>query len=104
MSDSIIQHALEAGFMLSTAHGENKLMPVSDSATLRKFAELVTAEVRGERDLALKTVDRFAETITSQKQRLAVVERELENTRRGIDEYNAMQDAITRLQNSDAPK
>lgn len=65
--------------MLSTGHGqgENKLMPVGDSATLRKFAELITAEVRGERDLALKTVDRFAETITSQKQRLVEVEREV---------------------------
>lgn len=41
--DNIISLALEAGFMLSTGHGDGKLMPVSDSATLRKFAELVCA-------------------------------------------------------------
>jgi hypothetical protein len=35
--------ALEAGFMLSTQYGqaEDKLMPVSDGATLMKLAELI---------------------------------------------------------------
>jgi hypothetical protein len=35
--------ALQAGFMLSTAYGqeEDKLMPVTDGETLKKFAELV---------------------------------------------------------------
>lgn len=39
----VISCALEAGFMISTAHGqgENKLMPVTDLATLKKFLKLV---------------------------------------------------------------
>jgi hypothetical protein len=38
--------ALEAGFMLSTAYGQEKekLMPVSDIKTLKRFAELLEKE------------------------------------------------------------
>lgn len=41
--EDIYSIALEAGFMLSTQYGEaeDKLMPVSDGATLQKFAELI---------------------------------------------------------------
>jgi hypothetical protein len=39
---NIIEAALEAGFMISTAHGQDKdkLMPVSDVKTLREFYKL----------------------------------------------------------------
>ena len=39
----IMRLALEAGFALSTAYGQdtNKLMPISDVATLQRFAELL---------------------------------------------------------------
>lgn len=41
--DEIVAAALEAGFMLSTAHGqsENKLMPVSDKDTLMAFVRAI---------------------------------------------------------------
>lgn len=41
--EDIYKLALEAGFMLSTQYGqeEHKLMPVSDGATLQKFADLI---------------------------------------------------------------
>jgi hypothetical protein len=40
----VIQCALEAGFMISSMHGqgENKLMPASDLATLKKFLKLAS--------------------------------------------------------------
>lgn len=43
--ENIIAIALEAGFALSTAYGqeEPKLMPISDQATLQKFADLIIA-------------------------------------------------------------
>ena len=48
--DDIIRIALEAGFMLSTAYGQDseKLMPTSDSQTLENFANLVAAVEREE--------------------------------------------------------
>lgn len=54
--EEICSLALEAGFMLSTMHGQDtpKLMPVSDSATLVKFAQLVAAH---EREECAKLVD-----------------------------------------------
>ena len=41
--EEVLAQALEAGFMLSTAHGQKplQLMPVSDSETLMRFAEKV---------------------------------------------------------------
>jgi len=44
----IISVAMEAGFMLSTMHGQEspKLMPVSDSETLLAFAKLIAAAER----------------------------------------------------------
>ena len=45
------QLALEAGFMLSTQHGqdENKLMPVTDGDTLMTLIALVEEKVRQEK-------------------------------------------------------
>jgi hypothetical protein len=37
--NKIIQAALDAGFLLSTAYGSGKLIPVTDIETLVKFAE-----------------------------------------------------------------
>jgi hypothetical protein len=44
--ERVISAALEAGFMLSTAYGQDasKLMPCSDSSTLKKFAQILLAE------------------------------------------------------------
>ncbi len=54
--EEIIALALESGFMLSTAHGQdaNKLMPVSDTATLIKFARALLRPVNQEMLEALK--------------------------------------------------
>lgn len=43
--EQIIECALEAGIMISTAHGQgtDKLMPVSDRHTLQTFAKLLAA-------------------------------------------------------------
>lgn len=45
--NTVLAHALEAGFALSTAYGQgaNKLMPISDSKTLIRFAELIRADL-----------------------------------------------------------
>lgn len=39
--------ALEAGFVISTGYGQvaDKLMPISDTATLKKFADLIRQEL-----------------------------------------------------------
>lgn len=45
----VIECAMIAGFMLHSGYGqvEPKLMPVSDSATLMHFAELILAKAGG---------------------------------------------------------
>ncbi len=47
MPGDILAKALEAGFMISTAHGQgkNKIMPVSDRHTLEHFAQLVKSDL-----------------------------------------------------------
>lgn len=45
----VIKAAMECGFMISTMHGQEdvtQLMPVSDKATLLKFAEHLTKDLR----------------------------------------------------------
>lgn len=48
--EEILSMALDAGFMISTQYGQKSKqpMPVSDSATLEKFAALVAAKERQE--------------------------------------------------------
>lgn len=48
--EQIIAMALEHGFMLSTAYGQDskKLMPVSDTSTILAFADALRAAVKEE--------------------------------------------------------